>query len=123
MRCEWRHANQIQENAGADLEGGMKASRSPVELPSRMLPTDALFWYAEQAAPSLRPVVAGLLMLDHEPDPRRFRLAIQRLLARVPRLTQRVRTEPLPFTLPAWEDDPHFDLNYHVREIALPAAG
>ena len=39
------------------------ALRYPLHLGSRMLPTDALFWYAEAATPDLRPLVAGLLML------------------------------------------------------------
>lgn len=32
---------------------------------------------------------------------------------------------PVPFGLdrPYWKDDPHFDLDFHVRELALPAPG
>ena len=29
----------------------------PLDLSSSMAPTDALFWYAEQATPELRPVI------------------------------------------------------------------
>ena len=35
---------------------------------SRMMPTDALFWYAEEATPELRPLVAAILILDRLPD-------------------------------------------------------
>lgn len=39
---------------------------------------------------------------------------------RLPRLRQRV-VEPPGFVAPRWADDPHFDLDFHVRDIALPA--
>ena len=37
----------------------------------------------------------------------------------------RWRLAPVPFGLdhPYWIDDEHFDLGYHVRELALPAPG
>jgi diacylglycerol O-acyltransferase / wax synthase len=90
---------------------------------SRMLPTDALFWYAEEATPELRPVVAGLMILDRMPDRERLRVAIQRWMALIPRLRQRVVETPLRLGLPEWEDDPHFELEYHTREVMLPEPG
>jgi WS/DGAT/MGAT family acyltransferase len=41
----------------------------------------------------------------------------------VPRYRQRV--QPVPFSLgrPVWVDDPHFNLDYHVRHTALPVPG
>jgi WS/DGAT/MGAT family acyltransferase len=86
-----------------------------------MLPTDAIFWYAEEANPQLRPLVAGLFLLDRPPDRARLRASLERLLARIPRLTQRVAEVPLHLGLPEWEDDLHFDLDYHAREVVLPA--
>lgn len=41
----------------------------------------------------------------------------------IPRYRQRVRSVPLELGRPVWVDDPHFDLNYHVRHTALPAPG
>jgi WS/DGAT/MGAT family acyltransferase len=96
------------------------ALRYPLHLGSRMLPTDALFWYAEAATPDLRPLVAGLLMLDRRPDHDRLRASVERWIARIPRLRQRVVEAPLHLALPEWEDDPHFELEYHAREVALP---
>lgn len=93
----------------------------PVQLSSRMQPTDALFWYIEEAMPELRPLVAGLLMLDRRPDPARLRASVERWVARLPRLRQRVVETPLRLGLPEWEDDPHFELEYHAREVILPA--
>jgi WS/DGAT/MGAT family acyltransferase len=85
-----------------------------------MQPTDALFWYIEQAIPELRPLVAGLLMLDRRPDRARLRTSVERWVARLPRLRQRVVEAPMRLALPEWEDDPHFDLEYHAREVVLP---
>ncbi|MGQ0433836.1 MAG: WS/DGAT/MGAT family O-acyltransferase [Microthrixaceae bacterium] len=44
-------------------------------------------------------------------------------LHRIPRYRQRVRSVPLELGRPIWVDDPHFDLEYHVRRTALPAPG
>ena len=85
-----------------------------------MLPTDALFWYVEEATPELRPLVAGLLMLDRRPDHDRLHACVERWVARLPRLRQRVVEAPLHLALPEWEEDPHFELDYHAREVILP---
>jgi WS/DGAT/MGAT family acyltransferase len=85
-----------------------------------MLPTDALFWYAEEATPELRPLVASLYIFDRAPDRGRFRASIERAIALVPRLRQRVVEAPWHVGLPAWEEDPYFDLDYHLREVVLP---
>lgn len=94
--------------------------RYPIRLRPRMLPSDAFFWYAEEAIPELRPQVGALLMLDRAPDRSRFHAAIQRLTLWIPRLRERVGESPLPFGLPEWEEDPAFELDYHVRDVALP---
>ncbi len=86
-----------------------------------MQPMDAFFWYAQAATPHIRPLVAGLFLLDRAPDRRRFRAAMQSLVARFPRLQQRVQEPWLPIGLPYWADDPHFDLDYHLRSSVLPS--
>jgi diacylglycerol O-acyltransferase / wax synthase len=92
----------------------------PLQLSARMLPTDALFWYVEEATPELRPLVAGLLMLDRRPDHDQLRASVERWVARLPRLRQRVVEAPLHLALPEWEEDPHFEIDYHAREVILP---
>jgi diacylglycerol O-acyltransferase len=92
----------------------------PLQLNSRMLPTDALFWYVEEATPELRPLVAAVMILDRPPDHDRLRVSVERWVARLPRLRQRVVEAPLRLALPEWEDDPHFELDYHAREVILP---
>jgi WS/DGAT/MGAT family acyltransferase len=44
-------------------------------------------------------------------------------LALVPRYRQKVATVPLSLARPVWIDDPHFNIEYHVRHTALPAPG
>jgi WS/DGAT/MGAT family acyltransferase len=88
-----------------------------------MMPTDALFWYAQAATPELRPLVAALMILDRKPDPAGLRAALGCWIARIPRLRQRVVEAPLRLGLPEWEDDPNFDLDYHAREVVLPEPG
>jgi diacylglycerol O-acyltransferase len=92
----------------------------PLQLRSRMLPSDALFWYVEDATPELRPLVAAVMSLDRRPDHDRLRASVERWVARLPRLRQRVVEAPLRLGLPEWEDDPHFELDYHAREVILP---
>lgn len=97
-------------------------SAQPVlALGRRMLPADAFFWFAEAATPRLRPLVAGLFLLDRSPDPKRFRASIARLVGCVPRLRQRVAHSPLSLALPEWTDDRQFDLGYHLRQFRLPS--
>jgi WS/DGAT/MGAT family acyltransferase len=95
----------------------------PLILPSQMLPSDALFWYAEQATPGIRPLVAGLFLLDRPPNHQKFEQAMQRWVHSIPRLRQKVREVPFSLTLPQWVEDPTFDLSYHLREIELPPPG
>ena len=38
-------------------------------------------------------------------------------------LRQRLVEVPLGLGRPYWVDDPHFDLEFHLRELALPAPG
>jgi WS/DGAT/MGAT family acyltransferase len=80
-------------------------------------PEDLAFWYADQ--PRQRTTMALLMLLDRRPDPRLLRAAVARAVAAVPRLRQRVVDAPFDLALPRWEDDPTFDLDFHVRRYAL----
>lgn len=44
-------------------------------------------------------------------------------LDRLPRYRQVIREVPFNLGIPAWEDDQHFNLEYHVRHTAVPAPG
>jgi len=41
----------------------------------------------------------------------------------VPRYRQRVRFVPFELGRPVWVDDPHFNIEYHLRHTALPSPG
>src|SRR5438270_10758748 len=48
---------------------------------------------------------------------------VQCKLHLVPRYRQKIRYPPLHAGPPVWIDDPHFNLEYHVRRTALASPG
>ncbi|MEZ5371896.1 MAG: wax ester/triacylglycerol synthase family O-acyltransferase [Microthrixaceae bacterium] len=48
---------------------------------------------------------------------------VEAKLADIPRYRQVVRFVPMDLGRPVWADDPHFNLDFHVRHTALPAPG
>jgi diacylglycerol O-acyltransferase / wax synthase len=82
--------------------------------------TDSLMWRVE-ADPLLRSTVTAVSVLDRPPDWDELRRRLAVAVREVPRLTQRVRTH-LPIGSPRWEDDPNFDLSYHLRRLRLQDA-
>lgn len=72
--------------------------------------------------------IGGLTILDPSSAPQpldldRFIAVLQPRLALVPVMRQRLAEVPLGLDQPVWIDDEHFDIEYHVREIALPRPG
>jgi diacylglycerol O-acyltransferase len=72
--------------------------------------------------------VGGVCVLDPSDAPRPLDLgALTELLGQrlplVPVMRRRLLEVPLGLDQPYWIDDPDFDLEYHVREIALPRPG
>ena len=73
--------------------------------------------------------VAGLAILDASTAPggrfgcEEVRALIRDRLPLLPPLRWRVREVPLGLDYPYWVEDEAFDLDYHVREIALPRPG
>ncbi|WP_280246614.1 wax ester/triacylglycerol synthase domain-containing protein [Nocardia abscessus] len=67
----------------------------------------------------------GTVAIVEGPPPAKEELRgwLDRGLERHARLRQRVRRTPLDLKAPVWENDPHFDLNHHLRWTALPAPG
>ncbi len=68
--------------------------------------------------------IGGVLLFDG-PAPRFETVLnhIRRRLHLVPRYRQKLATPPLDSGRPLWVDDPNFNLEYHVRNTALPAPG
>ncbi len=72
--------------------------------------------------------VASVIVLDPStaPEPLTLELLtalIERRLHLIPPFRRRLVTVPLGLDQPYWIEDPDFDLEYHVREIALPEPG
>ncbi|MGH0034537.1 MAG: wax ester/triacylglycerol synthase domain-containing protein [Myxococcota bacterium] len=79
-------------------------------------PEDLAMLYADQ--PRQRTTMSLLMLLDRRPEPRRLRAAVWRAVEAMPRMRQCVVTSPFDLSLPRWQDDPTFDLDYHVRRYA-----
>ncbi len=87
-----------------------------------MSPLDASFLHIEDAVTHMHIGSVGIFE-SPAPRPGEVRSAIAARLALVPRFRQKVRFVPLALGRPVWVDDPHFNLDYHVRRTALPAPG
>ena len=91
--------------------------KTDTPLPTRLSGEDLTFWWTD--SPVQPTTMAMLMLLDRPPDEVRLRLAFERAVAAVPRLAERVVDAPLDLTLPHWQRDPTFDLDYHVRRHGL----
>ncbi len=87
-----------------------------------MSPLDASFLHVEDAVTHMH---IGSVGVFEGPPPERGAVtaAVARRLPQVPRYRQKVRFVPLALGRPTWVDDPHFNLEYHVRRTALPRPG
>src|SRR5918995_2142969 len=89
---------------------------------NRMSDSDALMWTIEKDA-MLRSTITAVAVLDQAPDIDELRALYRRGIHLVPRLRQRVRAHTLSIAPPRWEDDPHLDLDYHIRRVRAPSPG
>ena len=93
-----------------------------VRFEHRMSDADALMWSIEKD-PMLRSTITTLIVVDGPLDRDQLWRTIDRASRAVPRLRQRVRSNPLSVAPPRWEIDPNFDLGYHVRFARVPGDG
>jgi diacylglycerol O-acyltransferase len=87
-----------------------------------MSPLDASFLHIEDAITHMHIGSVGIFE-GPPPGPDAVATAIAARLPLVPRYRQKIRFVPLALGRPVWVDDPHFNLDYHVRRTALPAPG
>ena len=85
-----------------------------IHYESRMSDADKLMWTIEHN-PMLRSTITSVVLLDRAPDRAAMTEIIDRASRTVPRLRQRVVSNPLSVAPPRWEVDPNFDLDYHLR--------
>ena len=88
----------------------------------RMTDAEGLMWRMEKD-PFLSSTFANVSILDRKPDMARLRRRMERATYAIPRLRQRVQSAPVNLSAPVWVEDPEFDIEYHVRHIALPKPG
>src|SRR4051812_3637663 len=91
----------------------------PVRGDRRMSDVEALMWNLEKD-PALASTFANVTILDQAPDAERLRQTMLRVVKVVPRLHQRVVPAFGRLAPPEWQEDPYFDIDYHIRRIALP---
>ena len=90
--------------------------------PERLTGLDTSFLHLERSGAHMH--VASVSVFKGEaPTHREFRDHIGSRLHLVPRFRQKLRFVPLSQSRPVWIDDPHLNLDYHVRQTALPAPG
>jgi diacylglycerol O-acyltransferase len=88
----------------------------------RLSGLDASFLHMERAGAHMH--VADVIIFEGSPPSHEeFRDHIEARLHLVPRFRQKLRFVPLSQGRPVWVDDPYLNLDYHVRQTALPAPG
>src|SRR3954468_7317795 len=87
-----------------------------------MSPMDASFLHIEGP---MNPMHIGGVSIFEGPAPpfEELERMVSSKLGLVPRYRQKVHFVPLGLGRPVWVDDPHFNLDYHLRHTALPAPG
>jgi diacylglycerol O-acyltransferase len=93
-----------------------------VTFQRRMSDFEALMWNVEKD-PWLNPSGGVVVICDRPPDVEDFRNRIAHAVAEIPRLRERVVPGIGRLSPPRWAPDPEFDLDNHLRHVALPAPG
>ena len=93
-----------------------------VTFQRRMSDFEALMWNVEND-PLLNPSAGVVVVCDRPPDVEDFRRRIAHAVAEIPRLRERVVPDVGRLSPPRWAPDPEFDLDNHLRHVALPAPG
>ncbi|KAA0272018.1 MAG: wax ester/triacylglycerol synthase family O-acyltransferase [Acidobacteria bacterium] len=90
--------------------------------PDRLTGLDTSFLHLERDGAHMH-VAATMIFDGAAPDFGDFKEHLRSRLHLVPRFRQKLRFVPLDQGRPVWVDDPHLNLDYHVRHTALPAPG
>ena len=88
----------------------------------RLSGLDTSFLHLERSGAHMH-VASTIIFEGESPTHEEFRDHIASRLHLVPRFRQKLRNVPFGQGRPVWVDDPHLNLDYHVRQTALPAPG
>jgi len=84
-----------------------------------MSESDSVLWHIERD-PLLRSTITSVWFLDATPDRARMDAVVERIVAKIPRMHQRVIDQQPGVAPPRWADDPHVDIDYHYTWARLP---
>ncbi len=93
-----------------------------IRFEDRMSDSDSVMWSIEKD-PMLRSTITTVVVLEGPVDAERLHRTFDRASRVIPRLRQRVRSNPLSIAPPRWEIDPNFDLRYHLRSARVTGTG
>lgn len=79
-----------------------------------MSASDAIMWHIERD-PMLRSAITTVWLLDQPPTPERLHQTLDRAVGAIPRLSQRVHTDPFALAPPRWVAEEGFELVDHVE--------
>jgi WS/DGAT/MGAT family acyltransferase len=88
----------------------------------RLTGLDSSFLHMERDGAHMH-VASTAIFEGPAPSQEEFREHIRARLHLVPRFRQKLRFVPFGQGRPVWVDDPHLNLDYHVRQTALPPPG
>lgn len=117
-----RSTASARKTDAVDTSGTDAVADSFAAWPETIAATDAMHFKGEH---DLRTRGTGhfIYILDSTPQWDRFVRVWDRASRILPPLHKRVVKPSVPGRLPAWRDDPDFDLNFHLRRIGVAAPG
>lgn len=106
----------------ADIRGALTARALRAGSPVQLSGMDTSFLLHERRGAHMH---IGAVAVFDGPAPSREELRehLAERLRSVPRFRQKLAHPPLGLSRPWWVDDPQFNLDYHLRQIALPPLG
>ena len=82
---------------------------------------DATFLYGETSTSPMH--IGSVAVIEGDLDYDKFRATIASRIHLIPKLRKRLIYVPLSIDYPYWVDDPNFDIDLHLKRIALPRPG
>jgi diacylglycerol O-acyltransferase len=92
----------------------------------RLSGLDATFLHGETPSIHMHTLKVAVVEATPEAGPdtfERFGEELAKRLHLLPPFRRRIVDIPLGFHHPVWIEDPHFDINYHLRRVGIPAPG
>ncbi|MBK8517257.1 MAG: wax ester/triacylglycerol synthase family O-acyltransferase [Saprospiraceae bacterium] len=82
---------------------------------------DATFLYTETPTSPMN--IGSVIVIEGSLDFKTFKKKVHSRIHQFPKLRQRLIYVPMSIDYPYWVDDPNFDIDLHIKHIALPKPG